>query len=289
MSEINCPARAVRVACCQVRPIMGDANRSCDLLRAAVREAVAAGARLIVLPELCNTGYAFESRREARAAAQLAHGGVLDDWAEEAGTHAVVVGGFAEQGDDGTVYNSAAIVDGTGVLAVYRKAHLWNREALIFDRGDAPAPVLDTSIGRIGLMICYDLFVPEFTRGVALAGADIIVVPTNSPNTDAARSHDNIGVSIARATAHVNRVFVAVCDRWGTERGIQWVGRSVIADPDGDLLAGPAGDRPMCLMADCDLCRARDKRWSGTENDVFADLRPELYAQRGPTQGDRRP
>jgi predicted amidohydrolase len=267
---------------------MGEADRSRDLLRAAVRDAVAAGARLIVLPELCNTGYAFESRTEARAAAQPAHGGVLNDWAEAAGPQAVVVGGFAEQGDGGTVYNSAAIVDGTGVLAVYRKAHLWDREALIFDRGDDPAPVLDTSIGRIGVMVCYDLFFPEFTRGVALAGADIIVAPTNGPNPTGAPRHDNIGVSIARATAHVNRVFVAVCDRWGTERGIQWAGRSLIADPDGDLLVGPAGDRPTRLMADCDLARARDKRWSGTENDAFMDLRPELYTQPAPALYDVR-
>lgn len=288
MRAISCPAPTIRVACCQVRPIIGDADGSRELLRVAVRDAVAARAQLILLPELCNTGYAFESRKEAHAVAQPAHGGVLDDWAEEAGPHAVVVGGFAERGDSDTVFNSAAIVDGTGVLAVYRKAHLWNREKLIFDRGDDPAPVLDTSIGRIGVMICYDLFFPEFARGVALAGADIIIVPTNGPNTPGAPNHDNIGVSIARATAHVNRIFVAVCDRWGSERGIEWAGRSLIADPDGALLAGPVGDRPACLTADCDFARARDKRWSGTGNDAFGDLRPELYAQPAPAARDVR-
>src|SRR3712207_6659380 len=95
---------------------------------------------LPILPELCTSGYAFESEDEARALAQPPEGGALADWAEEAAAgDAVVVGGFAEEGEDGLLYNSAAVVDSSGVVAVYRKLHLWDREKLVFEPGREPA------------------------------------------------------------------------------------------------------------------------------------------------------
>jgi predicted amidohydrolase len=270
----------VRIACCQVRPVMGDIDGNRRMLRRAVADAVAAGARLVVLPELCTTGYAFESAEEARALGQGADGGALSEWAAEAARGgAVVVGGFAELDGPASIYNAAAVVDGSGVLAVYRKTHLWDNELRIFDPGHATPPVVRTPIGMIGVSICYDLFFPEVSRALALGGADVIVTPTNSPVARPGAARNNIGVSVARATAHVNRVFVAVCDRWGAERGMRWVGRSLIADPDGEVVAGPPGNREQLLLADCDLSRARDKRWPGTRNDALADRRPELYGQ----------
>lgn len=272
-------AKPIRVACCQLRPRFGDVEANRVVVREAIREAAAGGARLIVLPELCTTGYWFESAAEARGLAQPAAGGVLEDWVEEAGgSDAVIVGGFAELDESGAVFNSAALVDASGVVAVYRKAHLWDVERGFFQAGAEPAPVVETRIGRVGVSVCYDLFFPELTRGLALGGADIVVVPTNSPCVAVgAEPRDNIGVSVARAVAHVSRVFVAVCDRWGVERGRRWVGRSTIVDPDGELIAGPPGDRACTLFADCDLMVARDKRWTGTSNDAFADRRPDVY------------
>jgi predicted amidohydrolase len=269
----------VRVACCQLRPQFGDVRRNRELVRAAIRAAATEGARLIVLPELSTTGYVFASAAEARALAQPAAGGALDDWVEEAGrADAVIVGGFAELDERGGLWNAAAVVDPTGVRAVYRKTHLWDAEPDVFDAGDAPPPVVQTPVGRIGVAVCYDLFFPELTRGLALAGAEIIVVPTNSPRASGNPDpREHAGVSVARATAHVNRVFVAVCDRYGEERGQEWVGRSLIVDPAGDLLAGPPGDRAATLLADCDLVTARDKRWPGTRNDALADRRPDIY------------
>ena len=272
-------ASAVRVACCQLRPRFGDVDGNRALARQAVRDAAAAGAGLIVLPELCTTGYRFASAAEARGLAQPAAGGALDDWIEEARrADAVVVGGFAEIDASGALYSSAAVVDGSGVAALYRKTHLWDAEREVFQAGADPAPVVDTRIGRLGVCVCYDLFFPELTRGLALRGADVVVVPTNSPCADAGVDpRDNIGVSVARAAAHVNRVFVAVCDRHGDERGQRWVGRSTIVDPDGALMAGPPGDRACTLLADCDLATARDKRFTGTSNDAFGDRRPAVY------------
>jgi 5-aminopentanamidase len=118
----------VRVACAQIAPSVEEPESNGALTREAVHEAVSAGARLVVLPELCTSGYVFESADEARAAAEPADGPTLRGWAEEADLgDAVVVGGFCELGDDGLLYNSAAVVDGDGVLGVYRKLHLWDR------------------------------------------------------------------------------------------------------------------------------------------------------------------
>jgi predicted amidohydrolase len=263
----------------QYGPVVGDGPGNRRRAREAVREAVAAGARLVVLPELCTSGYVFESVDEARALAQPPDGPALRDWAEEAeATDAVVVGGFAELGEDGHLYNSAAVVDSTGTIAVYRKLHLWDRERLFFEPGAACARVLETRVGRVGVQICYDLYFPEVARGLALAGAEIVALPTNSPLlTLPPPGERRMEVLVAMTTAHVNRVFFAVCDRTGAERGVEWVGGSVVADPDGWLLAGPPPDYgPGLVIADCELGKARDKTWN-ERNDVFRDRRPDLY------------
>ena len=268
----------VRVACQQIPPEVGQLERNRALTIDAVREALSAGARLIVLPELSNSGYVFESAEEARACAEPADGPSLQAWSKEAERDdAVVVGGFCELGEDGLLYNSAAVVDGGGVLAVYRKLHLWDREQLVFEPGRDCAPVLETRIGRIGVGVCYDLNFPEVARGLALAGADIVVLPANFPDHPRPEGERPIEVTLAMATAHLNHVFVAVCDRCGDERGVEWVGGSVICDQEGWILAGPPGDGgPGLVIADCDFALARNKAWN-ERNDVFGDRRPELY------------
>jgi predicted amidohydrolase len=242
-----------------------------------VREAVAAGARLVVLPELSTSGYVFESSYEARACAEPADGPTLAGWAEEAERgEAVVVGGFCELGEDGALYNSAAVVDASGVLAVYRKIHLWDREGLVFAPGEAGAPVLETRVGRIGVAVCYDLWFPEVARALALGGAELVAIPANMPRFPRPEERP-IEVTLAMATAHMNRLFVALCDRCGPERGVEWVGGSVVCDESGWPLAGPPPDfGPGLVVADCELYRARDKAWN-ERNDVLGDRRPELY------------
>jgi 5-aminopentanamidase len=267
----------LRVACQQIVPAVGDLEGNRRLTREAVREAVAADARLVVLPELCTSGYVFESSEEARACAEPAEGPSLAAWSEEAARgDAVVAGGFCELGEDGLLYNSAAVVDGAGAVAVYRKIHLWDREQLFFEPGRECAPVLETRVGRIGVGVCYDLNFPEVARGLALAGADIVVIPANFPGSPRPEGERPIEVTLAMATAHLNHVFVAVCDRWGAERGVEWVGGSVICDEWGWILAGPPEGEPGLVLAECDLARAREKAWN-ERNDVFGDRRTDLY------------
>ncbi len=267
------------IACCQTLPDVEEPAGGAVRARAALSTAVDAGAQIVLLPELANSGYVFRSADEARAAAEPADGALLADWAQVAARgDAVVIGGFCELGDDDRLYNSAAVVDRTGVIAVYRKLHLWNDEQSWFSPGEEPAPVVETRHGRIGIGVCYDIEFPELTRGLALAGAELIALPTNWPRENPVRPGGPMLQLIARTTAYLNRVFVAVCDRAGHERGLDFQGGSVIAAPDGSLpaIADP-GAAVQTLIARCDLATARDKR-TGPRNDALGDRRPWRYA-----------
>jgi 5-aminopentanamidase len=165
------------------------------------------------------------------------------------------------------------------VLGVYRKTHLWDREKLIFEAGSEPAPVITTSVGRIALMICYDLELPEMVRDVALRGAQLIAVPANWPAGPKPPAERPIEVAKAQAGAAANRVFIAVADRCGVERGIDWFGGSVICDVTGYPLAGPADGEPTTLLATVDLAQAADKRL-GPYNDALLDRRLDFGGMR---------
>jgi 5-aminopentanamidase len=137
--------------------------------------------------------------------------------------------------------------------------------------------VVDTEFGRVAVMICYDAEFPEWVRLPALAGADLLAVPTNWPAEPVPPGERPMVVANVQAAAFANRMFVAAACRCGPERGVSWVGGSLIAGPDGYPLAGPAGaDDPELLLADCDLARARTKATS-PRNDPHLDRRPTLY------------
>ncbi len=230
---------------------------------------------MVVLPELVTSGYVFTSRDEAMESALSASDRMFAAWAGElSGSDAVVIGGFAERGEDGGLYNSAAVVDCSGVLNVYRKVHLWDREKLWFQPGDSMPPVVECSIGRIGVAICYDLEFPEVTRHLAIAGADLIAVPTNWPLVPRPAGERPPEVVIAMAAARVNRVAIACCDRAGTERGVEWTAGTTIVGVDGWPVA-VAGDDGVAI-ADIDLRAARDKRLTDL-SDALGDRRPDVY------------
>ena len=284
-----------RVACHQLAPVIGDLAGNRVRALAAIDAAAAAGAQVVVLPELAVSGYVFNDAAEARTLAEPAGTSpTLAGWAERAAAHdLVIVGGFAEDGLDGQLYNSAAVVDASGVRAVYRKVHLWDREPEAFTPGHEPPLVLDTPQGRIGVMVCYDLEFPEWVRMAALQGAELLCVPTNWPRDPRPAGERPMEVLRAMASAATNRMAVATCDRCGTERGVEWVAGTSIAGPDGWLLAAPPADpEPALILADVDLAAARDKSY-GARNDALADRRPSLYLSswrsRPPPSGLRSP
>jgi predicted amidohydrolase len=266
------------IAVCRLALAVGRTAANRAAARDAIVRAAAQGARLVVLPELTNSGYVLDGPREAGELAEHVGGPTVSEWAALAREHDVMIaGGLCERDDAGAVRNSAVLVDATGLRAVYRKVHLWADERDHFVPGSAPPPVIDTAAGRIGLLICYDAEFPEWVRLPALAGADVLAIPANWPASPSPAGERHVLLVNVQAAAYVNRVFAAVADRCGDERGVGWVGGGFIVGPDGYPLAGPApGDGPALLLADCDVSRARDKAL-GPRNDVHADRRPDLY------------
>lgn len=268
----------VRVACLQLAPRIGEPEANGRRATAALRGAVDAGADLVVLPELVTSGYVFASADEARSAAIGLDDPVLRGWSQAAGRgDAVVVGGFCELAEDGAVYNSAAVVDGSGVLAVYRKAHLWDREKLWFAAGPSAPVVVDTRVGRIGVAVCYDLEFAEVPRALALEGAELVCVPTNWPLVDRPDGERPPEVVAAMAAARANRVFVACCDRTGEERGQRWTEGTAIVGADGWVL-DEAGPGEGAAWAQVDLADARAKDLTELAH-CLDDRRPELYGR----------
>ena len=152
----------MRVACVQLAPVLGDFAGNAARAAAGID---AADADVVVLPELALSGYAFASAEEAREGA--VEPSFLGAWSRPG---KVVVGGFAERAGD-VLYNAAAVVDGSGVRAVYRKAHLWDREPAWFAAGSEEPPVVRTEHGRVAAIVCFDLFFPEWVPVAALRGA----------------------------------------------------------------------------------------------------------------------
>jgi predicted amidohydrolase len=146
----------------------------------------------------------------------------------------------------------------------------------VFTPGSEEPPVVDVGEARLAVMVCYDLEFPEWVRIPALAGAQLLCVPTNWPSFPRPAGERPMEVVRAQAAASVNRMYVAACDRAGPERGVDWVGASVIFDPDGWPLAGPLDDQEGTIMAACQLETATDKKIS-EHNDVLGDRRPGLY------------
>lgn len=268
-------ARVTKIVCRQLAPILADVPANIESTVGAVRESVAAGARVVVLPELALSGYMFSSTDEARASAIEPTHPVFERWSEAVRpVDGVVIGGFAELGADGLVYNSAAVVDGTGVLAVYRKVHLWDKEKLVFTAGSAEPPIVETPVGKLGVLICFDLEFPEFPRSLALRGAELIVAPTNWPLESVPAGERVPEVTVAMASAYSNHVAIACCDRAGIERGQAWNEASCIIDSHGWVAA--TADAAGIVTADLDLSLSHDKSMSAMV-DVFGDRRPELY------------
>ncbi len=267
------------VALAQMDCALADKERNLCHCVSLIDTAARQGARLVVFPEAALTGYGFASLEEAQPHAEPVPGPATErllDKCRSANVFAIV--GLLEQEGD-AIYNTAALLGPVGYIGKYRKLHL---PFLGVDRfvtpGDAPAAVFDTALGNIGLLICYDLRFPEAARSLALAGADMIVVPTNWPS--GAESNAQI---LLPARALENNVFVAACDRVGEESGFRYIGMSGIAGPNGKWLVQTETSAEQLLYATVRPERARRKKlvrlpgeW---EIDLIEDRRPEMYGR----------
>lgn len=273
-------AGAIRIACIQMEPHVGEVAGNTAAGAALIDEAARAGARLVVLPELCNTGYVFAGREEAFGLAEaIPDGPTCRQWlalAAERDIH--IVAGIAER-DGERLYNAAVVIGPQGYMGRYRKLHLWNNENTVFTPGDLGVPVFDTPFGRIAVAVCYDGWFPEVYRLAALQGADLMCVPTNwVPMAGQPDGREPMAVTLAMASAHSNAMFVACANRVGVERGQAFIGKSVIVDCSGWPLAGPApADGAAIVYADIDLSGAAARRRLNPFNQLLDDRRGDVY------------
>lgn len=286
-ADVSGPSTVVRVASVQCNVVFGDPHANAEFAVEKLGFLAAQGVQLVVFPEAFLTGYAVENEAEARRIAievrgqepdsvDIAHDTVhaIQGACRELGVHAVV--GYA--GKEGPVlYSGAILFEPNGRMRRYVKTHL---PELGFDKYVARGsrlPVFDTVLGRIGLLICYDVRFPEAARVLGLERADIIALPTNWPE-----GAEVSPTYMAPARAAENRVFVVTCNRVGIENGFRFIGRSAIHDITGDALAS-AGDEETILVADIDVRRARYKRSvvvpGKYETDTFATRYPEIYGR----------
>jgi predicted amidohydrolase len=277
----NGPGATVRVAVAQTAPKLGANERNLDQVIARLDEAADEGARLVVFPECALSGYLVDDIDELERLAEPVPGPAIRRLGEICARRQVyTVVGLLEQGAD-AIYNSAVLVGPEGLIALYRKAHL---PGLGLDRlvahGNIPFAVHDTPVGRIGIAICYDIRFPEPTRLLALHGAEIVVFPSNWPCVERVAPPSAIPDILTRARAIENRVFLAVADRVGEERGSRFLGRSQLVDVFGAVVA-EAGSEEALIYADFDLALARQKDFVYTpgrfETHWFADRRTDLY------------
>jgi predicted amidohydrolase len=226
---------------------------------------------LIVLPELCNSGYNFVSTEQAWQTSEEVQDSVfiryLESLCRRYGFH--IVSGFNERSGD-HLFNTAILLGPNGYVGRYRKLHLFMNEKDIFQPGDEGLPVFDIGTCRVGLLVCFDWQFPEAWRVLALKGADMICHPSNLVLPGLAQS----AIPIHALT---NRLYVVTANRIGSEGDLTFTGMSTIAGPQGDVLLQASSDSEQLAAVDIDPLVARDKNVT-PRNHILADRRPEEYS-----------
>jgi predicted amidohydrolase len=226
---------------------------------------------LVVLPELCNSGYSFQDRTQAWASSENCNDSrflrFLQAICRRRQCH--IVSGFNER-DGNRLYNTAVLVGPEGLIGKYRKMHLFLDEKDYFEPGDTGLGIWDIPQCRVGMLICFDWVFPEVWRILALKGADIICHPSNLVLPGFAQR----GIP---AHAMINRIFTVTANRIGTERDLTFTGNSIICDPRGNIIAQAPADDECVLAVEIDLAQARDKMIT-SRNHVLNDRRPGEYS-----------
>jgi N-carbamoylputrescine amidase len=268
----------LKVALVQERN-QGDAAANLALIETRARAAAAAGARLVLLQELHNGPYFCQ--REAVDEFDLAEPipgpstERLGRLAAELGV--VLVASLFERRAPGLFHNTAVVFEADGrMLGRYRKMHIPDDpgyyEKFYFTPGDLGFNPIDTSVGRLGVLVCWDQWYPEAARLMALAGAELLLYPTaigwdpGDPPDERERQRD-AWITIQRGHAIANGLPVLACNRVGFEadpdgvgRGAQFWGSSFVAGPQGEFIARAGDDQPELLLATIDRARTDSVR-----------------------------
>jgi beta-ureidopropionase len=259
----------------------GDTESMIAKHEAHTREAARQGARVIGFQEVFNAPYFCQVQDPAHYRwAEPVHGGPtiarMRDLARE--TSMVVIAPVFEDAGPGLWYNTAAVIDADGtLLGTYRKHHIpqlpgfW--EKFYFKPGNLGWPVFETAVGRIGVYICYDRHFPEGWRALGLAGAQLVYNP--SATSRGLSSH--LWQLEQPAAAVANEYFVAAINRVGKESygDNDFYGTSYFADPRGQFVGDPAGDKEEELLVrdlDLSLIESVRQEWA-----FYRDRRPDAY------------
>lgn len=269
----------LRIAVCQLPLNIDSPEGNLHLAESAIGEAAGKGAALVVLPELTNSGYAFQSLAEVKERATTLDGAVIQKWSELAHELDITIVGGLAINEGGEFFNTSVVIDESGLRGWYQKVHFWNNEPDFFTPGTEEPLVIDTKFGRLATMVCYDLEFPEWVRLALLADAAILALPTNWPDGGLSTDPTPMEAVRAQAAASQNKMVVAAADRTRDERGVRWSSASIIADSDGVIHA--ISDRSrlnemQILVADVEIPTDRK---IGPRNDLREDRRPELYGK----------
>jgi predicted amidohydrolase len=265
--------RRYRAAVVQTLARLGDYDFNLALARRYVDEAVRQDAELVVFPECMDTGYLFDSAAHCQALAEPVPGGhFADGLAALAKQYRIyIASGITERGAAGKVFNSGILFDRSGNICLrYQKQFLATHDQNWFSFGECGNPVVDTDLGRLGLLICFDGRIPEIARSLALQGAEVLVDMANFFAMDQAEMW-------GPARAYENGVWLVAATKAGYERSIYYPGGSMIVDPRGRVATKIPYDTHAVAVAEIDLDMARDKRIYAA-NDKFADRRPDIYS-----------
>ncbi|HEX5077528.1 MAG TPA: carbon-nitrogen hydrolase family protein [Geminicoccaceae bacterium] len=260
----------MRVALFQGPAEAGSVARHLDLLEARAAEAAGLGARLMICPEMFLSGYNIGAE-QASQLAEPADGPALARVAALARQYGIaLLAGYPERGVDGAIYNAACLIGRDGLcLANYRKCHLFgDLDRRMFRAGASAPAVVELDGIRVGVLICYDVEFPESVRLLALAGVDLVAVPTALMDP-----FEAVARILIPARALENQVFLTYANRCGREGAVRYCGQSCVVGPDGADLARAGRDEQL-LMADLDPARLSASRLA---NSYLADRRPELY------------
>lgn len=261
----------MRIALYQCPPLPLEVVVNLQRLKTQAIKAAAQGADLLVCPEMFLTGYNIGARA-ARALAQMRNGPAAIEIASIAQAAGLaILYGYPERSADEQIYNSVQLIDANGrSLCNYRKTHLYgDLDKSMFAVAEEHFPIVDFKGWKLGFLICYDVEFPENTRRLALAGAELILVPTANM-----APYDFVAEVTVRARAFENQCYLAYANYCGSEGDIHYCGLSSICAPDGQQI-GLAGHDEVLVVATLDRQEMDDSR---AINTYFNDRRPGFYS-----------
>jgi len=255
----------INAAAIQFNVNQGDVDANMSYVRAALKRAAAAGAQLAVLPEMWSSGFSYKNLNELA----LRTDGIVAELLELSRELKLVIVGSMPEPNGDKVFNTIHLIDNGRLAGIYRKMHLFSLlgEDRAFSGGDSWL-LADTTLGKIGVIICYDLRFPELSRRLALEGARVICVPAQWP-----KPRDEHWRTLLRARAIENQLFVVACNACGPIGKLEFFGMSMIISPKGELLAD-AGTEQGEIVAALDMQEMADWR---AQIPCFNDRRPDLY------------